>query len=164
MNYILTPVKVSIAFYTYPGLILKPLIKILGKTDIHHCSLVLEREDNRIVLATSDTHRAKFVDEDMYHSRIITPICIVDIGKSECSINQLNDFIKPYSKLNKTDLIYYCILGRFLSPSSLTTSCSLITCQLIRIMGYNINDYVLPRDLYLDLKKEHKERSYECSL
>ena len=163
MTYVFSPVEVSVAFYTFPNWILTPWIKVFGRTDKHHCCLILKREDNSIILASSNSHRAKFVDTDTYCKRVVTPDTIIDLGMAECSIKQIENFIKPYGKLNSPDLVYYSMLGRFLFPSLLTRSCTLIICEVLRIMGYSINDYVLPRDLYKDLKQNYKERNYICT-
>ena len=172
MNYAGLPTKVSVVFYTKPEF--KADIKsanykqvrragfwigLLGRTKIHHTGLMLSRDDKTVVLATGEGSRAKFIDEECYHTKgsdnAAKPILVADLGITDVSLKLLNQFIKVPYRGRRRDLFFYCLFSRFFFPSVLAKSCALLTCEMLRMIGYNIEDYVIPRDLERVLSKSY---------
>jgi hypothetical protein len=173
--YIGLPTKVSIPFYTRPDFetsqgseamkrfrSLGYWIGLLGRTRVHHTGIILSRDGDTVVLSTSESSRAKFVDEECFHEKgFCNPTHVADLGTVNVSMSQLNQFIKvPYRGYRK-DMIFYCLFSRFFFPSLFTKSCTLITCEMLRIIGYHIEDYVFPRDLHRELCKHYPIKEWD---
>lgn len=174
LDYTGLPTKIAIPFYTRPDFqedFSTPMkrfhalgfwIALIGRTRVHHTGIMLSREDSTIVLSTSESSRAKFVDEEGFHERgFCNPTHVADLGVANVSIKQLMQFIKvPYRGYRK-DMLFYTLFSRFFFPSIIAKSCTLITCEMLRMIGYNIHDYVFPKDLYKDLSKRYPIKTWE---
>jgi hypothetical protein len=189
MSYEFSPTEVSVLFYCRPdweSLIprskklkryqrrngMMVMLATLTNTDIHHASLMFKRDDKCIVLATGEHHRSKLIDEEAYHSTILEPKYIVELGSLDVSIKQIQDYLKTPHRVNRKDMVYYAVLGKFLFPTVKPNCCTLLSCQLLRMIGYPIKDIVVPRDLHKYLSKQYtikpweeytKERSRKCN-
>ena len=175
MNYIGLPTKVSVVFYTRPDFDtnlkstqLKQLrnagfwIGLIGRTKIHHVGLMLSRDNNTVVLVTGEKSRAKFIDEHTYHEMgMVNPILVADLGTVDVSLTLLTQFIKVPYRGSRKDLFFYCLFSRFIFKSLLAKSCTLLICEMLRMIGYNIQDYVIPRDLYNNLEESHPIKEWD---
>lgn len=174
MAYEQLPTKVAIPFYTRPDFeenLSIPMqrfralgfwIALLGRTRIHHTGIMLSRADSTIVLSTSESSRAKFVDEEGFHDRgFCPPTHVADLGEADVSVKQLMQFIKvPYRGYRK-DMIFYVLFSQYFFPSIIAKSCTLITCEMLRMIGYNVKDYVFPKELHKDLSKRYPIKTWE---
>ena len=175
MNYVGLPTNVSVTFYTRPdfetSLESEALRKtytagfwigLISRTRVHHVGLMLNRDNKTVVLSTSENSRAKFIDEECFHEKgFVKPTHVADLGCMDVSLSLLNQFIKVPYRGHRRDLLFYGLFSRFLFPSLLPKSCSLLTCEMLRMMGYDIEDYIFPRDLDKVLSKQYPIKTWE---
>jgi hypothetical protein len=161
------PTKVSMAFYTRPDWaasrhkIQAKLVGLFCNTSIHHCGIMVSREDKTIVLASDKYHRAKFIDQEAYHQRIMKPVMVAELGTLNLSIKQMTDYMKEPYKGDARSIAFWFFIGRFLFPSLIPKSCSILSCQLLRIAGYHIKDCYTPIQLYNEVKKTGTIKSWQ---
>ena len=167
MKYELLPTKVSIVFYRAPKQmainhrIISFLISALSHADLHHSGIMLQRDDNSIILAANKYHRAKFIDQEGYHRRVVKPAIVVELGELTLSIKQLIAFIKEPYRGDDRRLLFYTLIGQFLFPGITPKSCSILSCQLLRIAGYHIKDCFTPIQLYNEVKTKGTVKSWQ---
>ena len=149
--YILLPTKISVVFYNKSEDRRAKLISLLTHTKIHHCSIILERDDEIIELASDKRHRAKFVDRAVMEKLYSKPIAMIDMGERNVSIKQLTDFLKDPYVGDARSLLFWYFIGRYLFPRLLPPSCALITCYLLRLCGFKVNDHIEPKTLYKEI-------------
>ena len=171
MSYTFKPTKVSVCFYDRSDDWRGKVIKYLTRSDIHHCGILLERDDKSIILASDKSHKAKFVDSKRFHGYAYQPTHVFDFEEVPVSIQQLTDFLYSHDKQawreksskletrrinydymgDGRSLVFWFFLGRFILPRLLPPSCALITCYLLRMCGIKVNTHVEPRTLYKEL-------------
>ena len=121
---------------------------------MHHCGIMLERDGVKIVVASDTTHKARFVNADKIHKRYDKPIAIIEVGTYPVSITQLQDFIQSSKHGYKVDalgIFLWYVCGRFLLPLVNPVSCSLLTCNLLRLCGIKVQNHIAPNNLYKEL-------------
>lgn len=167
MRYELLPTKVSIAFYTRPDWaasrhkLQATIVGWLCNTSIHHCGIMISRDDNTIVLASDKYHRARFIDQEPYHQRIMKPVLVIDLGELNLSVKQLTDYMKEPYKGDARSLIFWFFIARFVFPGLTPKSCSTLSCQLLRIAGYEIKDCGTPIELYKEIQDKGKIKTWK---
>jgi hypothetical protein len=167
-QYLMLPAKVSIAFYTRPdwvsGLrkVQCELIKVLEKTTIHHCGIMINRGEDTVILAADKYHRVKFLDQEPYHQKVMKPFCVVEVGECEVSLIQLADFLKEPYLGDAKSLVFWYFIGRHFLPRLTPKTCAVISCYMLRLCGFHYPNYVSPKDLYHALiKKGCEVKSWE---
>tara|TARA_Y100001963_G_C6766569_1_gene442611 strand:- start:836 stop:1369 length:534 start_codon:yes stop_codon:yes gene_type:complete len=133
---------------------------ILSGSKINHCGVLLSRENSSLILASAKTHRSKFVDSFRYHKADCEPCSMLYLGKREVSYEQLFNYIEEPYKGDIRGLVWWWFLGRFLLPLMVPPTCALLTCRLLRVMGYQIKDHVQPQTLFKELTSENYSNSW----
>tara|TARA_R100000808_G_scaffold24969_1_gene60000 strand:- start:7804 stop:8346 length:543 start_codon:yes stop_codon:yes gene_type:complete len=157
MSLALTPAKVGVAFYTRPDWVTgarklqSSLVKIFCRTDLHHCGLLITRGDSSVVLAADKYHRTRFIDQECYHEKVMKPCRVVELGEANVSLEQMMAFLREPYMGDARSLIFWYFIGRFWFPRMLPPSCALITCQLLRLSGFNVPNIIAPVKLYKEL-------------
>jgi hypothetical protein len=149
VGYILLPTKVSVTFYSASGWQGK-FIGFFTRSKIHHCGLMLDRDDKSVIMIASKKRSAKFVDSKSFH-KIKKPLHVVDVGEFDVSINQLSDYLYKVGKNTLVGLMFWCLIGRWICQGNIPASCTLYVCQLLRLCGYKIRDIIIPKELYREL-------------
>jgi hypothetical protein len=160
----ITPSKISIVFYTTPHSKRARLVQMCQFNEIYHCGILIEQGDSAFILAADKTHRAKFVPEELYHQKMFNdPDKVIVLGESDINLKHTCDFVTTNYRGDTLSMAFWFFIGRHLFKSYVPKSCSILSCQLARICGFKIDDYVLPKDLYKHLltKKYTKEYSWE---
>jgi hypothetical protein len=148
--------EVSVCFYDRSSADKRAkYLNLLSGRSINHCGLLLRRNDQALILASAKTHRAKFVDEKAYHKADCPPIITTKLGTKMVSYEQLFNYVSEPYKGNTRSLAWWWFLGRFTFPLLLPPTCSLLTCRLLRVIGYKVKDHVEPYDLYKELTSEN---------
>lgn len=131
------------------------IISFVNLTRLHHCGIIFTRGDNSVVLMTSRTHRAKFIDEKRFHERYYRPSKRIDLGSAKVSINQMTDYIKePYRGNLPSLMLWYFIISPLLILNSLQPkTCALLISNMLRLCGYDVTDCVTPKRLHKELNK-----------
>lgn len=178
MSYIGLPTKVSVVFYCRPewdSLIPRNdklkrqqrrdgamiMLATFANTDIHHSSLMLERDDKSVMIITGEHHRAKMIDTCWYHENILAPKYIIELGTFDVSLKQLKNYLRTPYRLKRWDVWVYILITRFFFPTLLPKTCTLLNCQLLRMIGYKIEDIVIPMLLWKELKKNYKPITWD---
>jgi hypothetical protein len=154
MSYIFLPTKISVCFYDMSYDFRGKFISFLTLTNLHHCGIMLEREDKKIILTSEKTHKTRFMDANKFHNRMGYPTEVVELGIHQVSITQLSNFLHSSKHSYRGDfksLFCWYIAGRFLFPLVKPPSCGMITVYLLRICGIEVKDHVEPRTLYKEL-------------
>jgi len=164
MSYIFEPTRVSVCFYDMSGNWRGKLIKLLSLTNLHHCGILLEREEKRIVLTSDKTHKAKFVDADKFHKHLYQPVKVMEYkAEADVSIQQLTNFLygRGYSYIgDMRSVLFWFFLGRLAFPRMLPPSCALLVCYLLRMCGIEVESHVEPRKLYKELNNAANSDSW----
>ena len=132
------------------------IMGLVNLTRMHHCSIIFSRGENSVVLMTSRTHRAKFIDEKRFHEIYYSPSKTINLGKAMVSLQQLNEYIKepPYVGNLPSLMLWYFIIKPLLVLKSLQPkTCSLLISNMLRLCGYNVTDCVTPKRLHKELNK-----------
>lgn len=159
--------KVSVAFYAKPEnmtireRIISLLISLLSNADIHHSGIMLSRGNNCIMLAANKDHKAKLIDQSIYHRKVRKPTVVIELGEFHVSIKQMIDFLKEPYKGDVRSLLFWSLVGRFLLPGTVPKSCSILSCQLLRIAGYHIKDCYTPIQLYNEIQNKGTVYSWQ---
>jgi len=154
---------VSIVFYSTPKSRRGKLVQILQYNPIFHCGLMLSCHDESFVIASDKTHRAKFIPNDLYHNTIgFKPSHIVILGETDFSnIQRTMDFIATPYKGDTMSMAFWYYIGRFLFKSYQPKSCALLACQIARFCGFKLDDFILPKNLYNDLRDKYTHYTWE---
>jgi len=124
----------------------------------------MEQGNESFILAADKTHRAKFVPEELYHQKMFNdPDKVLVLGEKDIDLKYTCDFVNTNYRGDTLSMAFWFFVGRYLFKSYVPKSCGLLSCQLARMCGFKIDDYVLPKDLYKHLlnKKNIKEYLWE---
>ena len=164
-KYLMLPATVSIAFYTrpdwntknYSNKKIKSLrrlgfwIGLITRTPMHHCGIMISREEDTVILAADKYHKVRFIDQEPYHQRVMKPFCIVEVGECEVSLCQLSDFLKEPYRGDARSLVFWYFGGKRLFPLLTPKTCSVIACYFLRLCGFRYSNCISPKDLYKEL-------------
>ena len=172
-SYVFEDTEVSVVFYNLAKYFRSPdamneklwvrigyhIIGLFNLTRMHHCGIIFSRGNNSVVLMTSRTHRAKFIDEQRFHERYYKPSKKITMGTAKVSLQQMTDYIKePYVGNLRSLMLWYFIIHpfRIFKPIQPKT-CSLLISNMLRLCGWSVSDCITP-------KKLHKELDRLCNL
>jgi hypothetical protein len=140
------------------------LIGFLTRSNLHHCGLVLEDGDNKIVLVTDKNKKGCFLDESRFHSMIMSPVKNIYIGETIKTLDDIHPLIeKPYLGTAKALLFWFFFARFFLTWKP--KSCTLLCCRMLTKLGFPTPDRVIPKDLYEHINRnrllyKHLSNSY----
>lgn len=149
--------ELSVVFYSDPMTKRAKLVQICQRHPVFHCGLMLTNEDRSLVVAADKTHRAKFIPADLYHERKIKPSHVIILGDTDDdNLRRLMDFIVVPYKGDSISMAFWFFVGRWLFKSYIPHSCSILASQMARFCGFEIADFVLPKDLFSNLAIDYK--------
>ena len=122
------------------------------RSDVIHCGIMVDYEDMSIVLCSDKFFNAKFINSKAFHERYLQPKYIVDLGEKDISVQQLINYIDCGYKGDFRSIAFWWFGGRYLFPTLIPKTCTLLTTQLLRICGYKIKDFVSPHQLLKEFK------------
>lgn len=151
MNYIVLKTKVYICFYPSLDNWVSSWMGFFSRTKLHHCTVMLERDEKRIMLAYGKSDKAKIIDADSYNFHFHKPSHVIELGEAHVSVQQLCDFIKGKRINDVRGILFWWWIGRLIFPSLIPRTCGTLTCDLIKLFGFKIKEHVSPKTLYKEL-------------
>jgi hypothetical protein len=151
MTYSATPIDIFVCFYDRSNKDWRSkLIKYLAKAKYQHCGLMVHKNGVSTVFATSLRSTGRFTNATSYHRRE-RPTEIISLGNHSASFGQLFNFSSDLFKEDLRSIIWWWFVGRFILSKMLPPTCTLITCQFLRICGILVGNHVNPQNLYREL-------------
>ena len=159
-------IKVKVLFYTkirdhkksFSGLCFRLFISFcqllrLPGTNLEHVAIFVDiPEAGEGVYHVGPHCRSRWCKSRLYNDML--PVCGVDLGEIEyntANIDRIQSIIS--TKYNIWGAILWYVLTRWLSDWKPIGNCTMKTCEVLKILGYNVNDHVLPALLWKELKE-----------
>ncbi len=148
----LIPCLISVCFYSRDEYEKERIVQWCTNSDVVHCGILIEHENLSIVLASDKSHKAKFIDSSSFHSRVMSPKYILEVGTADVSITQLENFMGKDYMGDARSITFWWFIGRFLFPSYQPKSCALLTSQMLRLCGFDVKEHISPHTLLKELQ------------
>ena len=143
---------VNVCFYSRDIYEKERFVQWATKSDVVHCGIMLTVDNLSVVLASDKSHNAKFINSESFHSKVMSPKYTIYLGERDVSIQQLETFMGNNYIGDTRSIIFWWFIGRHLFPSYQPKSCALLTSQMLRVCGLNIQDHVSPHTLLKELQ------------
>ena len=152
-------IKVFVTFYeTIPtgnwyGKVVRFVQRNLSDEFYEHCSIVVVLDNSKsVVYHVSATHYSRWVNEKACH-KIWSPSACIYLGEHEVNLDELYN-IKPIIFSPLRTLLYYLITRKLPLKWKPKNTCSIKLCEILRTIGIDIKDRVLPINIYKELIKD----------
>ena len=137
---------VSVCFYSVEKeLFWSRMIKLMTFGDTHqHCGFMLHRNGVSTEFVTGVGIQGRFANAVGYR-KIHTPNRVVYLGKHLIDFKQLQLFAEGIHSEDVRSVLWSWFVGRFVLPKMLPPTCTLITCQFLRLCGIKVNNFSRPQ-------------------
>jgi hypothetical protein len=154
--------NVSVAFYSLDTkMFWSKFIKIATLGDKYqHCGIILHRNGVSAEYVTALGEVCRFSDACAYR-KIHTPSAVITLGSHFVNFNRLQLFADRFHSEDARSILWWWFVGRFLFPKMLPPTCTLITCQLLRLCGIPVGNITRPQKLFKELTNETNNYCWE---
>ena len=132
MKYTFEDTKVYVCFYEEKSL----WRNILARTKLMNCSIMFEREGQRVIVASSPSSRSKILDADSFHESTHQPKHVFILGTTSVCLTQLMSFLDGRYRGDLKSVVFWNYFGKYFFPTLLPRTCSLLTWHIMRLCGY----------------------------
>ena len=120
-------------------------------TRYDHCSIVYVHEGESRLLHCCKYADAKFVSERAYN-KTHSPVACVYIGETTASPEELEAVIEEPLRFQPFHIAWWYFVTRWFSDWTPRGCCTIICCRMLRACGLDIDNYVVPTDLWKELR------------